>query len=241
MKKLNLFIALVCMFCMSSCVYSLFPIYTEDTIVFLPELVGSYENGNSTMKFEPSHELDITSIEVSSDNPDEFYVYKGDTLRDMALISKAIEEEMREEFTKDAKFYKLTVIEEDQDGTKDIQVFRTHLVQIGNDFFLDLYPDAVDENVSCNGKSGTYHTSNFMRVHTFMKIEIGKKELALTQFKLSKLRDLFKSNLIRLRHELVDDEVLITAQPKEIQKFIEKYSKDPSVYENTDLFARVTP
>ncbi len=55
MKKLKVFLVLgVLMFGMSSCVYSLFPIYTEDTLVFLPELVGKWQTeANDYVIFEP--------------------------------------------------------------------------------------------------------------------------------------------------------------------------------------------
>ena len=32
--------------CMSSCVYSLFPIWTKETLVYLPDLVGKWQYGD---------------------------------------------------------------------------------------------------------------------------------------------------------------------------------------------------
>ena len=53
MKKLKVIIAFaVVMLIMNSCVYSLFPIYTEDTLVFLPELVGKWQS-------EPNNDEDF--------------------------------------------------------------------------------------------------------------------------------------------------------------------------------------
>lgn len=44
MKKSKVILAFTAlMFLMSSCVYSLFPIYTEDTLVFLPDLLGKWQ------------------------------------------------------------------------------------------------------------------------------------------------------------------------------------------------------
>jgi len=72
-----------------------------------------------------------------------------------------------------------------------------------------------------------------------MKMDMKDGKLNLTMFDLEKLNKLFDSNLIRLRHENVDGTVLITAQPKEIQKFLEKYADDESVFESIETYARV--
>jgi len=44
LRSLLLLVLLV--FALNSCVYSLFPLYTEDTLVYLPELVGKWQTGN---------------------------------------------------------------------------------------------------------------------------------------------------------------------------------------------------
>ncbi|MCR9081468.1 MAG: hypothetical protein NXH89_03550, partial [Cyclobacteriaceae bacterium] len=71
------------------------------------------------------------------------------------------------------------------------------------------------------------------------KLRLTGQKLVLTPFDLEKLNRLFESNLIRLRHENVDGTVLITAQPKEIQKFLERYSEDETVFEDADIYERI--
>lgn len=49
--------------CMSSCVYSLFPIWTKDTLVYLPELEGKWQLGDDPedyILFEPGFDVDAT-------------------------------------------------------------------------------------------------------------------------------------------------------------------------------------
>ena len=82
--------------------------------------------------------------------------------------------------------------------------------------------------------------SNMIPVHTFAKLKFSGMQLYLTSFDLEKLNKLFESNLIRLRHENVDGTILITAQPKEIQKFIDKYSEDESVFEDTETYQKAS-
>jgi len=84
------------------------------------------------------------------------------------------------------------------------------------------------------------YSSNFMPVHTFIKLKFTNNQLDLTAFNLEKLNKLFESNLIRLRHENVDGTVLITAQPDEIQKFIDQYSDDETVFEETEHYKRIS-
>ena len=112
-----------------------------------------------------------------------------------------------------------------------IASFKAHLVKIGEDYFIDMLPKGgLDED---NGA-----TENYFPVHTFLKFKLENDRLEIKMFDQGKLKDLFKSNLIRLRHEIVDDRVLITAQPKEIQKFLEKYAKDESVFEDITVYKK---
>ncbi|MEL7004376.1 MAG: hypothetical protein AAFN93_16800 [Bacteroidota bacterium] len=146
MKKINISIALICLFCMSSCVYSLFPIYTEDTVVYLPELNGTYQDGNTTVTFAPGSDIEITSLEVTSDNPDEYYVSNGDTIRDMKLITEAIMEEFEQDLVDNAKFYKMTVMD------------KNHLILAGKQRYL-LYKLGIE-----NRHMNSYRTSRLERL-----------------------------------------------------------------------------
>ena len=105
--KLKSIVALaILMVCMSSCVYSLFPIYTKDTLVYLPELEGKWQLGDDPdqyVVFKPSIKIDGTIKMTSSDSVvlengnvvvvtqsmtlgvggDSFVLVEGDTIRDM--------------------------------------------------------------------------------------------------------------------------------------------------------------
>jgi hypothetical protein len=108
--------------------------------------------------------------------------------------------------------------------------YMAHVVEIGEDYFLDIYP--LPEYTDAT------FAANLFPVHTFMKIGIENGQLHLTQFDLEKLNELFESNLIRLRHEYVDSNVVITAQPTEIQKFLDKYSNDQAVFEDAEIYSK---
>lgn len=187
---------------LNSCVYSLFPIYTDDTLVYFPELLGRWEM-----------EGDEEYIEFSN-LPTEKDIFGGSS-------------ENESDEPKTFRNYRVVIIE---DGDK--KDFVGHIAEIGDDFFLDLYPNVRDYDATLY--------SNLMPVHTFIKLKFLNDQLYLTSFDLEKLKNLFESNLIRLRHEYVDGSILITAQPNEIQKFIDRYSDDESVFEETETYQKAS-
>ena len=313
MKKLKVFAAFgLLVFLMSSCVYSLFPIYTEDTLVYLPELVGKWmsdpENEENYIEFIPMSEPDpddnislnedrdgdiqsytymmqgegwsiksddpitveINGKEVS--DPKEVKAYYDQMFAGMRMDAK---DKLDELITPDmarkvdstvssstnglgkalndlsgglgklgkalketeAKFkgsayvtrdesYKMIVME-----NNERYVYQAHIAQIGEDLFLDLYPLPEFSDAAFG--------ANLFPVHTFMKLRLNNGNLELTQFDLEKLNKLFESNLIRLRHEMVDGVALISAQPEEIQKFLDRYSNDDSVFENKEVYTKL--
>lgn len=259
--------------------YSLFPIYTEDTLVYLPELVGKWmmnpNESNNYIEFIPMAESD--EEELDAPEPVEIYtdsivagdltvrynsadgmmvngklVYDKDSIK--AFYEKiltpnkekkpksdkafeALEDVAQKAIDASSKFegaayitreesYKMVVMEGDER-----LVYQAHVAKIGADLFLDLYPlpEYSDEMFG----------TNLFPVHTFMKLSLTDGNLELTQFDLEKLNKLFESNLVRLRHEMVDGTVLITAKPKEIQKFLSKYSNDETVFEEVESYNRL--
>lgn len=188
---------------LNSCVYSLFPIYTDDTLVYFPDLIGRWK------------------IEGASSD----YVEFSNLPKEKGFFDNSSENEPG-----DPSKQKSYLVEIMDDGDKE--VFVGHIAEIGKDFFLDLYPREQDFDETL--------ASNMMPVHTFIKLNFRNDQLDLTSFDLEKLNKLFESNLIRLRHENVDGTILITAQPKEIQKFLDRYSDDETVFDDTETYKRAS-
>lgn len=274
----------VLMICMSSCVYSLFPIYTKDTLVYLPELLGKWQVGNSPDDYiliekaveveasfkvtegkEPTdpaatNKVTVTnkSFEITYDG-DEYIVQNGDTIRDKEkvkayyeqVVDSAFQEFAKElsgtlqnlgravksaankpggfSYSSDDQAYIMTI----KDGDYLLK-YEMHLAKIGEDIFMDLYP--TDDKYT----DQVFGSMVWFPVHTFMKMELDGNKLEITQFDLDKMNKLFDSNLIRMSHEKVDGSVLITAKSEEIQKFLEKYSRDESVFDGQEVYHRVT-
>lgn len=263
MKKNVIFSYLLMLTILSSCgVYSLFPIYTKDTLVQKKEIMGKWVSDGDDQNYisfsrisyninkkdsKPSGNQGIDnniSISFSGGEGDDvidtgdYVIENGDTTIFKDTVKLQFEEIIEEKvdklkgLTTDKKedtFYFMRFFEQGE----EVASFKAHLVKIGDDLFIDLLPSGgLDEE---NGAS-----ENYFPVHTFLKVKLTDTRLELKFFNQSKLKDLFKSNLVRIRHEIVDDRVLITAQPKEIQKFLEKYSKDESVFEEVDGYTKST-
>lgn len=323
MKKLKVFVAFGALcFLMSSCVYSLFPIYTEDTLVYLPELVGKWQidpaNEDNYIEFIPINEQkkkgtiyaeaeDTESSIASSkmemnddtDGDPETYSYimqgkdwsiksddpitvkkNGKVIEDQAEVkayydslfgtmnsdlekgfgkmATQLDSAVRAEGSEFGKMmddlgkglgklgkalkqatskFKGTAYVSSEESYKMVVMengkrtpYQVHVVEIGENYFLDIYPlPEYDENT---------FSDNLFPVHSFMKMDIENEELKLTLFDLEKLNELFESNLVRLRHEYVDGNVVITAQPTEIQKFLDRYSNDDSVFEEAEIYTK---
>ena len=118
-------------------------------------------------------------------------------------------------FTKnDRKSYELRVIEDD--GKQAF--FEVHLVELGEHRFIDLYPG---ENMELENTAEMYGF-NLVPAHTFMKATLSEPNLLMQWVCLNEALD-DDPNL--LKHEKFDDgdNMLITAQPEELQRVTLEY------------------
>lgn len=288
MKKLKMPLMLCTLFLMSSCVYSLFPIYTKDTMFYFASLEGTWRTDEASedyIRFIPNTEIkgqasvdaankkvtikkqDVeikTSYSFTFDD-DEYILENGDTIRDKQKVEGYYKGQLDSIFTELAadtgelaiglsKFADglsrmtrnlsnimtpLTFAADDMSYLMEVKngdgLFRYEMVitKIGEDYFMDIYPS--DEDASLANVSSMV----WFPVHSFMKMEMKNGQLLLSSFNLKKMKRLFESNLVRMRHEIVDGSVLLTAKTDEIRKFLERYSNDETVFESTEVYSKV--
>lgn len=104
----------------------------------------------------------------------------------------------------------------DKDGKES--KFNIHVVKLAGHYFLDFYlEDFLDDN---NLDLESFH---IVPVHTFAKLEVSENKLQINWFDQEWLKKLIEENKIRIHHEANDDYILLTAKPKELQKFVIKY------------------
>lgn len=107
---------------------------------------------------------------------------------------------------------------------KDTAYFGVFLVKINDHVFADIYLTELDfEN--------SMMENHVLAVHTFAKVEIDGDKLSFHQFNGDWLQDLIEENRIRIAHEeTLTGEIILTASPEELQKFVAKYADEPKAY-----------
>lgn len=104
------------------------------------------------------------------------------------------------------------------DGLAKTSEFTVHVVKIADTYFLDFYTED-----HLNGEDFSLWSLHMVPVHTFAKLSVEEDKLTIQWFNPDWLEKLIKENKIRIHHEDNGDFILLTAKPKELQKFVQKY------------------
>lgn len=105
--------------------------------------------------------------------------------------------------------------------------FSVHILKLGGHYFLDFYLEEFleDDNLDL----ASFH---IIPVHTFAKLVVEENQLKINWFDQNWLEDLIKENKIRIQHENNSDVILLTAKPKELQKFVTKYVNSEEAFQD---------
>jgi hypothetical protein len=117
------------------------------------------------------------------------------------------------EFTKAGEKGYLLTMTGDSEGPV---TFSAHLVKIQDATFLDLFPGG---DLNCKGASEL----TWLKVHSFFLVrEIGAS-LNLGYMDMDWLESYLTQHPEEIRHEKVDDRILLTASTEELQAFLHKH------------------
>ncbi|MHB0946635.1 MAG: hypothetical protein ACYC3B_05655, partial [Sedimentisphaerales bacterium] len=118
---------------------------------------------------------------------------------------------------------------------KGIGKFDGRLGKIGNDTFIDFYPQDI------NLPGSDFYKFHLLGIHTFAKVGLSKDSLKLSVMNPDNVEKLLKSDPNATKYEKVDDRIVLTASTKELQTFIKKYGKDKDLFkeENDNQLQRV--
>lgn len=170
----------------TGCITSVHPLFTNKELIFRPELIGAWQDGDETMVFRG---IDSTHYSILDIN-------KTDTTRLIGRLGK-----------------------------------------LGGHYFLDMTIDPDEKKV--NDLLGAY----IFPVHIFFKVSLGDNQLNMDAFAFSSdwLEKLIQEKRIRIKHEVENKQVLLTASTEELQKFVIKYADEPKAFEdNPSVFNRIT-
>lgn len=125
----------------------------------------------------------------------------------------------------------LVVYEDLYNEIPDSSYFLGKFVQLDQNYYLDLYPiDVFDIG---------FWSSHILPVHTFSKIDLEGDSISINLFRDSWIEDQIRDNRVRIKHEKLEEGVLITASTDELQEFIKKYGNVAEAYRDPITLKRI--
>lgn len=137
-------------------------------------------------------------------------------------------------FSKDSEnSYLLTYYDERQKPA----VFEANLIKLGEHYYFNFYPtddkklaELEDNYELFERRFNSFEIFHFHPVNTFAKVTFEADQLQIALFDGDFLEKLLDQNRIRIKHEKVDGNYILTAKSEELQKFILKYGEDKRAF-----------
>ncbi len=166
------------------CAPSLHPLYTDEDLVYDPNLVGVWteQNDKDTWEFIQSGEKEYTLIYT------------------------------------------------DEEGKKG--EFIAHLLKVDDKLFIDVYP------VELKTEQNDMYKGHFLPLHTFVYISQTEPKPRVSNLEPDWLKKYLEKNPNAIRHEKINDTILLTAPPKELQKFVLAHLKTEGAFSQSKDFDR---
>ncbi|WP_200975256.1 hypothetical protein [Echinicola sp. 20G] len=127
---------------------------------------------------------------------------------------------------------KLYRLEHTEDG--ETVIFNLFLVKVGNSTYLDFHPHEYAD-LEFKNFFGLMH---LYPVHTFAKVSFEENQLIIQLFDGDFIKKMIKQNRVKISNENVSGEIILTASPKELQKFVLKYGNESELYEDKSILKR---
>ena len=164
----------------------------------------------------------ISGCIVSSLQP--LYIDESkDVVYDPLLIGSWADKENKETLTfaqSGGKVYEVTYTADSATAK-----FYGRLVQVGSSKYLDVYPQEQDIDTG-SYQNGLYKLMTINPTHFFVQVKDEGDVLKIAILDLDKLKKMLDAKKAKIAHEKIDDRIILTASPAEMQKFITKYAQD---------------
>jgi hypothetical protein len=135
-------------------------------------------------------------------------------------------------FTKrDEKSYKLVYTEKDGKSGE----FIVHLVKLAGATFLDLFPE--DPKLT----QPAFYQAHLLPAHTFILVPQIAPTLRLSFLSPDWLKKFLTSNPTAIKYEKLDDRIVLTAQPQDLQKFLLSHLKATDAFSEPAELERAKP
>lgn len=131
--------------------------------------------------------------------------------------------------TVNKKTYNLNLADYDFKNTS----YNVNLFKLEKTYFLDFYIEKIENQTSQPSKSDvTWWSLHLLPVHTIAKLTIVNDTLNISWFDIAWLEDQIKEKKIKIRHEKNGENILLTANTKDLQKMISKYAESEEAFKD---------
>ncbi len=120
-------------------------------------------------------------------------------------------------------------------GDSGKTVYKVHLVKIKDYLFLDLFPQKPEL------PGDDFYKLHFIPAHTFLFVQTLHSELELSALDPDWLQKYLTAHPDAIKYEMVNETVVLTAQPKELQKFLVKQLSNKKAFGKFLNMKRVQP
>jgi hypothetical protein len=122
-----------------------------------------------------------------------------------------------------------------KEGTPgDTGTFDAHLGRLGKNLFLDVFPEQGSTD-SHTGKifgniKNDFYNWHFLPMHSIMKVWFENDSLRLSLLDNGWLKKMIDNKSVRISHERLDDQIILTASTEELQQLVTKYGDDERAF-----------
>jgi hypothetical protein len=204
LKRLAYLLLIISSPWISSCsVQSFYPLYTADVLVSNSDIIGTWRTPDP--------------LSITPDDPDTLF-WQISSVNDTLEKQEQIILDSKVNYT-----YSLILFRKSSPSIKT--AFNLHLVSIKDQTYLDIFPEqwAVD-----NAILGVH----LIGVHTFAKAEISEDSLTINWFDANWFQNMIRNNRIRIKYEDNGENILLTASPEDLQRFVAKYGNEPTTFDS---------
>jgi hypothetical protein len=222
MKAINLAALMLCMLLSSSCLTSLQPLVTYDTVTEDNRIIGTWQSDDG-----------VYQVEKFTLSPIYKEVVEGINVKDDAQNKKPLTEKEKKDSILYSHAYSVSW---EKDGIK-YYMFGS-MTRINNELFLELFPIVVDDPERQDG-NGLDYTFDYLATITFARVDIVNNNKVQLHFPSGDvIKEQIEKGNMRLKHE--DDRrfetFLVTASTRDLRSFFEKYGHDERLFGKENSF-----
>jgi len=107
-----------------------------------------------------------------------------------------------------------------------------HLIRVGEERFLDLYPAEPDIR-------NEFYAAHLLRVHHFARIRLKEGAIEAAMIDPGWLAKQLDANRYAVRREKLGDAYLLTAQPAELQALLKELLAEKDAFTEPEVYRRV--